>query len=811
MTTTSSLPFTTMEVPAIEDSMEMASPYQGQGDDFDIDIDIMDDQGSHMDSDMMGADDYPTSQPTLFQNDANNDADMVDEPSEGSMVDADAYAEEDDDVEVQDEDVQYEAEMQEGDQDVNVDAPEIPTIEVEAAVDASTVNEPVQTLPEPAEQSEGQDRSADVVKPSPTNFPAEEPEEPAQDVLVEPNEAESGEPEQPGATEGDHVDAAADKIEFAEESHETTESKEVTEDSYEHGEATAENLNAPQAESQSHRTKDEHAEHDSFNVHEEGDEDHQNDESLHPVKVLYQENEISLFPPLEGDSAETFFLHDEDVAYDCVGKLFSSLRGVLLDNVAENEVLVIDIDPLGIQITEVGTDRDASWSVFMLTFAQDSSHASKVTLHQILEIYLRLCRNEGTDEPEALYITLSSKLGLNSVLASLDAAAREGKGLSQIHTWDDYEDDVPTEEKAADAEVVSRPEQGPLADETGAGQPVFELHEGTPEHKPLGDEQHDADKAGEAHEEAVPDPFSGEHEAEAEAKPEVGTEHASDVKHEEVAHEFHQTDEAQSAQEDDQFEDRYDSEAQNTESSATLANEHAEDAYGYAGEGAEGHEDTNDQYGEDTNCDSGPEHNGADAPNDPGEIAFEESLTEHNAVNDETAHQDMSFHEAKVQYEFENGPSENLTGDVDDVSYDQSESTLQNAPAQDVTSQDRTPEPEGDDFGAAEDLTQIPAKDHNDQQEHTEGLDEEQYGNGEDANEDELGAPPAEPDGGDDFDDDFPSPDWEVTEAVELGGTDALDTDPQTVDIPPTKRSREEDEEWDTAATVTSDIKRRRS
>jgi hypothetical protein len=56
---------------------------------------------------------------------------------------------------------------------------------------------------------------------------------------------------------------------------------------------------------------------------------------------------------MEGDSAETFFLHDEDIAYDNVGKLFNSLREVLLDNVAENEVLVIDIDSLGIQITEV--------------------------------------------------------------------------------------------------------------------------------------------------------------------------------------------------------------------------------------------------------------------------------------------------------------------------------------------------------------------------------------------------------------------------------------------------------------------------
>lgn len=356
MTIVSSLPFTTMEVPAVEDSMEMASPYQGQGDDFDIDIDIMDDQGSHMDSDMMGADEYPTSHPSLFPNDANNDADMVDEPSEGSMVDADDYVEEDHDIEVQDEDVTYEAEMQEGDQDVNVGAPEIPTIQVEAAADETAVNEPAPSLTEPV-GSEG-DGSADPAKPTPTELHPVESEDQAQGVTAEPRETETGKLDQALGTDGDQADAVADNVELVEEKHEITESKEAgTEDALAHGEPTAKDLDAPQVESETHEAKDEHAEHDSHNVHEAEDQD-QHDESLHPVKVLYQDNEISLFPPLEGDSAETFFLHDEDVAYDSVGKLFGSLREVLMDNVAENEVLVIGVDSLGIQITEVSTGCD---------------------------------------------------------------------------------------------------------------------------------------------------------------------------------------------------------------------------------------------------------------------------------------------------------------------------------------------------------------------------------------------------------------------------------------------------------------------
>jgi hypothetical protein len=84
-----------------------------------------------------------------------------------------------------------------------------------------------------------------------------------------------------------------------------------------------------------------------------GDTEPAHHESLHPVKIIYQENEIALFPPLEGDSAETFFLHDEEVAYESIEKLFKSLRQVLQGNVADNEVLVIDIESLGIQMTEV--------------------------------------------------------------------------------------------------------------------------------------------------------------------------------------------------------------------------------------------------------------------------------------------------------------------------------------------------------------------------------------------------------------------------------------------------------------------------
>lgn len=820
MTAASPLAFPAMEVPAAEDSMEMASPYQGQADDFDIDIDIMEDHVSNMDSDMMGADDYPTSQPALFENDVNNDADMVDEPSEGSMVDVVDYVEEDHDIEVQDEEVTFEAEMREGDQDINVDTP---AIQIEAPVKEDTMDRPVQNLTDIAERPEGQEGPGDVTEAAPAEPQPQASDDQAQGVPLEPSTSESGQPEQPEGIENAKASAHTDKKEIVEinETNETTEGKDLSaEDSHAPGETTVENPSPSQVESAPHEAKHEHTEEDSHGLHETDVQNHQEDESLHPVKVIYQDNDISLFPPLEGDSAETFFLHDEDVAYESIGKLFGSLREVLLDNVAENEVLVIDIDSLGIQITEVcATPCLVCLPVIVLIFSQDSSYTSQITLHQILDIYLRLCHNDGADEPEALYLTLSSKVAANSELASLDAAAKEGKGLSQIHTWNDYDKERPVEEEAANVQ------EDTYGDETHQDQSLREPDEGTQEQEVPGDESHDGNGDETAREETVPEPSTGNQETENEA----GPEHVSAVEEVEEAQEYQQPDEAVSSHGDDYNEDRYESEAHKTESSITLAetsaaNEHTEE-YADDFEGAEDQPGTNDQDVENGGHEKfaqeqveANDHVGTDEFQE--DFVHEEGLPEANADNDQTVHEEEGPHEAEAAAEDEIASAENLAGDLDQADYEQSESTLENAPQEGAVDREGAPELEHDSLEFPEDSTQSPSKDlGNGQHEKTEGGDHEQYDEYEGANEDEdeLAAPPADQDGADDqesaddFDEYYPPPDLEVTEAIELGGTDGFYTDSQTLDNLSTKRSREEGEEWDIADTPTPDIKRRRS
>ncbi|KAJ5161888.1 hypothetical protein N7492_007280 [Penicillium capsulatum] len=780
MTATSSLPLAAMEAPAPEDSMEMASPYDRQADDFDIDIDLMEDHVSNMDSDMMGADDIPiTSQPSLFQNETNYDADMADESHEGSMVDADNIAEEDYDVDVHFEET-YETEMLEDDQDETVDAapsgvqPDVP----EPTQDVP-VEEPVDT---PIEESI---QEAPVIPDIPQEGPSVEggePEAPSQNdnILGESNELASAGPENAQENEAAQSTINHDHVEPCDDTNQSTEPNSAhVEEQHVSPASPSEKPEAPEVKS--HEIADEHAKHaETHSVHETEDQG-TDDESLHPIKVLYQENEISLFPPLEGDSAETFFLHDENVAYDNVGVLFSSLRGVLLDNVAGNEVLVIDIDALGIQLTE------------------DSSYTSKITLHQILDIYLRLCHNDGIDEPEAMYVTLSSKLAVDSELASLDAAANEGKGLSQIESWDEFnEADLGAEEVPTNGEATNSGEE-PHQNEAQNGESNREEAAGPEGPAPPEDDSEegpretgDFEQHGEVEYEA-PSDQAGNHQAAIAGNQDESVEDQT---------EEHNTPEGGASFHELQDKNNFGSETGTASTSTVAPNDHVEN-------GTTDVEDAVDYHNLDDHNDPATGTGDDDFDEDDFTVQHEAD-EEEPAVQDEVPHEDetQSHGESTAAHQEDADPADVSQYDVDHTSYDQPKSTVQNVDQDSRPSQERTPEPEDDLLGIAEDVMQTPAMNrHTDVPETLEGEVQDEFP--EDALADSVNGEGAD-DG--DFGDYYP--DFEVTEAIteatELGDTDPSPTDSPSHDNPSTKRSRE-DEEWDLTDATTPDTKRRRS
>ncbi|RJE25309.1 conserved glutamic acid-rich protein [Aspergillus sclerotialis] len=414
-----------MEVP-VDDTMEMASPYQGHVDDFEIDLDVMEDQISNPDKDMTVVDDYPpTSNNMDYYQYGANDTDMTDDVAEGAMVDADDQYP--DNIDLQYGDEMYEEEMADDnfDEDIDIPAPNNeaqdvrpvsldhtnnqglgeqvqPAKHVEESPDETAIDTNAQTWDEPAQEpphDSEQDDHIPEVPPQETHVDqtgsvhaeegsrnANNAERPDARVHPDGDEVDRGDLSQP-ETEGDAVDKVQPPVENPKD----------------HEVSRTEKQKVYEPNDQEPITADESG-------------------ALHPVKVYYQDNEISLFPPREGDSSEMFFLEDESLAYQDFGKLFSSCHEVLRESIGENEILIMDIESLDIQLTE------------------DSPHTSKVTLSEIVDIYLHLCHNEDINEPEPLYLTLNTKLTFPAQLSELITAANEGKGLSEIQPWDDYEE-----------------------------------------------------------------------------------------------------------------------------------------------------------------------------------------------------------------------------------------------------------------------------------------------------------------------------------------------------------------------------------
>ncbi|KAI3124001.1 hypothetical protein DTO039G3_9173 [Penicillium roqueforti] len=824
-----------MEAPATGDSMEMASPYQGPADDFDIDIDLMEDHVSNMDSDMMGAEEFTnTSQPTELNNDAIYDADMADEPSEGSMIDADNYADEDNDIDVQFEEEPYEEEMIEADQveDVNIATPIIHLEPAGSNEDAaSPIKEDITVTSVELLEAAPQDLS-DSAGLAPVSDKAQVSEVEGQDTQTHLSTAVDDLTEEPsGNAISTETRGHNEKAELGEEANETSKSPlteaEVTQVPNEDPETSQ---IKPSAEDSHDDAAHPEAQPVSEENHQVADEEHSPqqvtymDEPLHPVKILYQDCEIALFPPLEGDSSDTFFIEDEALAYDNVDQIFKALRQVLQKTMAGNEVLVIDIDTLGIQITE------------------DSIHTSQVTLHQILDLYLRLCRNDGTTDPEALYLTLSTKRAFPAEIADLNDAAMEGKKLSELHSelqsWDEYDEGEP----GSEGDLVAH----------GAEEHEDELYYTNEAQKELSTtEVQTAPAPGEdqaldgEHPQVQPEAVSGaqseivhaqdedrstsrERSAEAAREPESHPAQPENTEPDDLDVSRHlETDQDQEYDhgDGDVNEENYDSEGRQSDSTATLAalpgaseiQEHTEHAPLDVSVNAVTDENDNDHYyGENAeNDDLGDDEYYEDDPVEDLE-AFQNDITGSENADDaqEPADQAPVFDEEDTD-ELDAPPTDEVVSETTlrdeskHFSHDQPAPPLDSGLHDTSDKKEKTPEPADDLLGIAVDLMQTPPRDtQNDALDHFEGIDYDEP-------EDELDAPVGADDGGanHEFDENhFGDYDthFEESEAVELVGTDPSSTDAETHPNSSSKRSREDEDDWDLVES-TIDTKRRRS
>ncbi|KAF3026246.1 hypothetical protein E8E15_009700 [Penicillium rubens] len=836
MTTAPLSAYTVMEVPATGDSMEMASPYQGQADDFDIDIDLMEDHVSNMDSDMMGADEFThTSQPNEVNNDAIYDADMA-EPSEGSMIDADNYVDEDNDIDVQFDEEPYEEEMIEPDQaeEVDIDAPVIHLQPAGSNEDAaSPIKENSTATPAEPLEAAPQGSSGSVERA------------PVQDEAHASGVGDAVTQAQPGRAVDDLAEKPSENVISPEagghngKAEISGESNEISQSSLSEAQVTQAPNEDPETSQTKHSAKDSHVDDTarpetqpvSEGNQEDADQSLQQvtfiDESLHPVKILYQDCEVALFPPLEGDLADTFFVEDEALAYENIGEIFKALRQVLQKTMAGNEVLVIDIDTLGIQITE------------------DSFHTSQVTLHQILDLYLRLCRNDGTTEPDALYLTLSTKRAFPAELADLNDAAIEGKTLSELHSelqsWGEYDE---AEAGSEDLGAHGAEEHEDEVYYTNEAQRELSIAESetAPE---LGKEQALDSEQSQVQPEVVLDAQPGIVHAQdedrrassrrsAEAAPESESRLAQPENKEsdhfdESRHLESDQDQEYDHGHGDTNEEHYDSEDRLSDSTATVAalpgaseiKEHTQHVpLDVAADAGTDQNDDENYYAED------PENDGLGAEEyyeeDIGSVddseAFQKDITgsENADVNAQGPADQASVLDEEDTDELDAPPTDEVVSEIllrDETthpSHDQPAPPLDSGLHDTSDKKEQTPEPAHDLLGISVDLMQTPRRDtEDDALDHFEGIDYDEP-------EDELDAHVAADDEGADdheFDENhFGDYDthFEESEAGELVGTDPSLTDPQNNQNSSAKRSREDEEDWDLVET-TVDSKRRRS
>ena len=332
----------------VDDKMEMGSPYHGH-DDFEIDLDAMEYQASNGDNDVMVGDAFNEEVSNNNEAARGDDADMEDDAAvDPPMVDAAAA------------DVQHQL-QQTGDMNGQYHHHQEESIEADMADEYEEYGDAAYLQPHHHDHNHNHQDEHDQEQHDTNVIVDDGKKQGTQDTDLQAHEHTSQQQEESvppppssGAAESSGVDSA--EVDQRKEQHEeeqvdhTNPAETVGEIS--HPEVPAEELHADD-ETEEDWPPEVAEFHGWSELDEQAVQDAEDGSSPFPVKVLYQENDISLFPPHEGDSSEIFFLEDENLAYDDFGKLFAAIREVLQENLGEHEILVVDIESLNIQLLEV--------------------------------------------------------------------------------------------------------------------------------------------------------------------------------------------------------------------------------------------------------------------------------------------------------------------------------------------------------------------------------------------------------------------------------------------------------------------------
>ncbi|PNH32208.1 hypothetical protein VD0002_g6705 [Verticillium dahliae] len=160
------------------------------------------------------------------------------------------------------------------------------------------------------------------------------------------------------------------------------------------------------------------------------------DAQMPVVTVSWHGVEYPMFYNSVGSEGRDCFFHDLSVLQCKMEELLASLRRVLVDDVAESEELVLQVEELGLEFAE----------------SSHPDHFSEITLGSILQVFDHLVKNKDPEATRPMYALLITRPNCSKRWSSLIEDAWNGKNIDEVSYSFHSRDQEAIEEAEVEAE-----------------------------------------------------------------------------------------------------------------------------------------------------------------------------------------------------------------------------------------------------------------------------------------------------------------------------------------------------------------------
>jgi hypothetical protein len=160
------------------------------------------------------------------------------------------------------------------------------------------------------------------------------------------------------------------------------------------------------------------------------------------VIVVYKSVEYALFSTSELDDPDSYFLSDRSIIEKPLPDFFKAIRDIVHEELADEDELCISVEDLGLETEEVSCTEIARTSSGLMTSEQTSLLVQDVSLARIMDLHEKLLQNDGVESSRPLCILLGTRINFARRLVNLTTGADQGKGLSELITWDDQSESL---------------------------------------------------------------------------------------------------------------------------------------------------------------------------------------------------------------------------------------------------------------------------------------------------------------------------------------------------------------------------------